>query len=74
LSVALKILALLERQVPGISRPTSLRASRYNQDLHPGMLLVEVGSSGNTLAQAKAAVDFLAEAIIQLKDGANLGT
>lgn len=74
LSVALKILALLERQVPGISRPTSLRASRYNQDLHPGMLLVEVGSSGNTLAQAKAAVDFLAAAIIQLKDGANLGT
>ncbi len=74
LSVALKVLAVLERQVPGITRTTSLRASRYNQDLHPAMLLVEVGSSGNTLAQAKAAVDFLAAAIIQLKDGANLGT
>ena len=74
LSVALKILAMLERQVPGISRPASLRASRYNQDLHPAMLLVEVGSSGNTLAQAKAAVDYLAKAIIKLKDGANLDT
>ena len=74
LSVALKILAMLERQVPGISRPTSLRASRYNQDLHPAMLLVEVGSSGNTLAQAQAAVDYLAKAIIGLKDGANLDT
>ena len=74
LSVALKILAMLERQVPGISRPASLRASRYNQDLHPAMLLVEVGSSGNTLAQAKAAVDYLANAIINLKNGANLDT
>lgn len=74
LSVALKILAMLERQVPGISRPASLRASRYNQDLHPAMLLVEVGSSGNTLAQAKAAVHYLANAIINLKNGANLDT
>ena len=74
LSVALKILAMLERQVPGISRPASLRASRYNQDLHPAMLLVEVGSSGNTLAQAMAAVDYLANAIINLKNGANLDT
>ena len=35
------------------------------------MLLVEVGSSGNTLDQAKAAVEILADAIIALKDGAN---
>lgn len=74
LSVALKLLAVLEQQAPGITRDTSLRASRYNQDLHPAMLLVEVGSSGNTLAQAKAAAEFLATAIIQLKDGANLDT
>ena len=74
LSVALKLLAVLEKQVPGITRATSLRASRYNQDLHPAMLLVEVGSSGNTLAQAKAAAEYLAQAIIALKNGANLDT
>jgi stage II sporulation protein P len=74
LSVALKLLAVLERQVPGITRTTSLRASRYNQDLHPAMLLVEVGSSGNTLAQAKAAAKRLADAIIAVKNGANLDT
>lgn len=71
LSVALKVLAQLERTAPGITRTTTLRTSRYNQDLHSAMLLVEVGSAGNTLDQAKAAAEILAEAIIALKDGAN---
>lgn len=73
-SVALKVLAQLEQLAPGITRTTTLRSSRYNQDLHPAMLLVEVGSAGNTLAQAKAAAEILAQAIIELKDGANLDT
>lgn len=71
LSVALKLLAQLEMYAPGITRTTTLRASRYNQDLHNAMLLVEVGSAGNTLDQAKAAAEYLAQAIIALKDGAN---
>ena len=74
LSVSLKLLAQLEKLAPKITRTTTLRSSRYNQDLHPAMLLVEVGSAGNTLAQAKAAVQILADAIIQLRDGANLQT
>lgn len=71
LSVALKVLAQLEQSAPGITRTTTLRTSRYNQDLHSAMLLVEVGSAGNTLGQAKAAAELLADAIIALKDGAN---
>lgn len=71
LSVALKMLAQLEMTAPGITRTTTLRTSRYNQDLHSAMLLVEVGSAGNTLSQAQAAAEILAEAIIALKDGAN---
>lgn len=71
LSVALKLLAQLERTAPGITRTTTLRTSRYNQDLHSAMLLVEVGSAGNTLQQAKATARILADAIIALKDGAN---
>ena len=74
LSVALKLLVQLERIAPGITRTTTLRASRYNQDLHPAMLLVEVGSAGNTLAQAQAAAEYLAQAIIALKDGADTGS
>lgn len=71
LSVALKVLAQLEMQAPGITRTTTLRTSRYNQDLHSAMLLVEVGSAGNTLQQALAAVEILADALIALKNGAN---
>ena len=71
-SVALKLVAVLEQRAPGISRTTVLRASRYNQDLHPAMLLIEVGSAGNTLTQAKGAVEILAQTIIALKNGANL--
>lgn len=71
LSVALKVLAQLEMCAPGITRTTTLRTSRYNQDLHSAMLLVEVGSAGNTLHQAKAAAEILAEAIIALRNGAN---
>ena len=74
LSVALKLLVQLEKEAPGITRTTTLRTSRYNQDLHPAMLLVEVGSAGNTLDQAKAAAEYLAQAIIALKDGANWDT
>ncbi len=71
LSVALKLLVQLERIAPGVTRSTTLRTSRYNQDLHSAMLLVEVGSAGNTLGQAKAAAEILAQAIMALKDGAN---
>lgn len=71
LSVALKLLVQLERIAPGVTRTTTLRTSRYNQDLHSAMLLVEVGSAGNTLQQAKAVTEILADAIIALKDGAN---
>ena len=71
LSVALKLMVQLERLAPGITRATTLATSRYNQDLHPAMLLVEVGSAGNSLEQAKAAAKILAEAILALKLGAN---
>ena len=37
---------------PGILRPLNTVASRYNQHLSPGYLLVEVGSEGNTLDEA----------------------
>ncbi len=37
---------------PTLARPINLRSSRFNQQLTPGSLLVEVGTSGNTLAEA----------------------
>jgi stage II sporulation protein P len=69
LSLALKLHAQLEEQWPGITRPLQLRASRLNQDLHPGALLVEVGAAGNSHAEALTAARELAKAIIALRSG-----
>ena len=71
LSLALKLHAVLERQCPGIMRPLILRSQRFNQDLSPGALLVEVGAAGNTHAEALAAAEQLAEAIAFLASGAD---
>ncbi len=69
LALGLKLQVLLEKKVPGITRKGLVRSSRYNQDLCPGSVLVEVGSAGNTHSQALAAVEYLAEAIIALAGG-----
>lgn len=69
LALALKLQSLLERSHPGICRPLSIRPQRFNQDLLPGFLLVEVGAAGNTHPEALLAADQLAAAIIELKRG-----
>ena len=69
LSLALKVHAQLEAQCPGITRPLQLRAARFNQDLCPGSLLVEVGAAGNTHPEAQRAAAQLAKAIIALAEG-----
>lgn len=66
LSLALKLQTVLERQNPGITRPTVLRGQRFNQDLSPGSLLVEVGAAGNTHREALLAAKALAEGILAL--------
>ena len=72
LSVATKLNVLMEGIAPGVTRSATLRAQRFNQDLAPYALLVEMGSAGNTLQEVLRAVPVLAEAIIELKDGANI--
>ena len=70
MSLAVKLHALLEKQFPGICRPISFRSQRFNQDLSPGALLVEVGAAGNTRQEALAAVKVLGEAVLALAKGA----
>lgn len=69
LSLAVKLQAVLERNNPGICRPVSFRTGRYNQDLFPNMLLVEVGAAGNTRQEALLAVEYLASAILEMTEG-----
>lgn len=47
---------------PTLMRPITLVNQRYNQHLSSGMLLIEVGSSGNTLQEAIRAAQLFAKA------------
>ena len=71
LALGLKLQTQLERTAPGITRYVNTRASRFNQDLSTGAVLVEVGAAGDTHQKALKAAEVLAEAIIALKYGAN---
>lgn len=66
LALAVQLQALLEGLCPGLCRPIQLRSARYNQDLSPGALLVEVGSTGSTRQEALLGAEYLAQAIALL--------
>lgn len=51
---------------PDLMRPLSTVASRYNQNICPGYLLVEVGSEGNTVAEASYSGELLAQTLLEL--------
>ncbi len=74
MALAVKLHALLEKRFPGICRPISFRSQRFNQDLSPGALLIEVGSAGNTRADALAAAQVLGQTILSLANGAQMDT
>lgn len=72
LSLGLKLHTQCERIAPGIMRYVNLRAQRFNQDLSPGALIVEVGAAGNSHPEALTAVEVLAEAILALAKGSSV--
>lgn len=62
LSLALYLQESVGRLHPTLMRPVSVVPQRYNQHLTGGSLILEVGSSGNTLREALAAVRLFADA------------
>ena len=62
LSLALYLQNALLQAHPTLMRPVSVVPQRYNQQLCTGMLILEVGSSGNTLQEALAAIRLFADA------------
>ena len=56
LSLALYLQNAVHSRHPTLMRPVSLVAQRYNQHLTRGSLILEVGSDGNTLQEALAAI------------------
>ena len=72
LALGLKLHTQLERTAPGITRYVNLRAQRFNQDMSPGCLIVEIGAAGNTHAEALVATEVLAQAILSLSKGSSV--
>ena len=66
LSCGLKLQALANRSAPGLFKSISFRRERFNGDLCPGEMIVEVGSTGNSLPEAIAAMPYLAQALAEL--------
>lgn len=58
-----KIGAELEEEYPGIMRGVRVQSGRYNQHFSPKAILVEMGSTENTLTEAKKSADILARAL-----------
>ena len=56
----------METLYPGLCRPILFDYRKYNMDLSPGLLLIEIGSTGNTLEEAKYAARLLGNALVGL--------
>ncbi len=59
----------LNRAYPGLMRPVNLRTQRFNQHATAGSMLIEVGSSGNTMTEALAAVRLFGAALADSMTG-----
>ncbi len=72
LSWALKLQAQMDRQFPGLARPLLFYPQRYNQHAAPGSIVLEVGTTGDTMEKALTAADAFCQVLIQVIDGLNL--
>lgn len=66
LKYGLSLVARLQQDYPGISRPLNLNANRYNTHTTPYALLIEIGGGANTSAQAKRSARAVAESICNI--------
>lgn len=66
LAFALRLRKNLNDKYDSLCRPVYLRGAAYNEQYTPGSLLLEIGSSGNTLSEAKRAAKLVAEALAEI--------
>ena len=62
LKLAMYLQDAADVEYPTLMRPIALVSERYNQQLCPGMLIAEVGSTGNTLREALTAAEKFGDA------------
>ncbi len=63
-TAAVRLQQTMNTLYPTFARPIYLRTASFNQELCTGALLIEVGTCGNTLDEAKAAAKLLALSIV----------
>ncbi len=60
LEFANRLTAAMDRLYPGLSAGVRAQSGRYNQHLHPHAILIEMGSSFNTLEEAEESAQLFA--------------
>ncbi len=66
LNFAVKLQESMNLAYPGIMRPINLRKERFNQHLTKGSLIIEVGTHGNSLTEAKNSAALIGRKIGEL--------
>lgn len=66
LTFAMELQQQLLDDYSALARPMVLRSSRFNQDLRAGSVLVEVGTHGNTLAEALTGARLFAQSTAEV--------
>ncbi len=66
LRFCLQLQRQLETDYGDLARPLLLKACKYNFDILPGSILVEVGTDANTLEEAEYSATLLGQALVQI--------
>lgn len=63
MSFAVQLQQHIESMYPTLCRPINFRSQRFNQQLAPGAIIIEVGTNGNTLDEALLGAACFAKAL-----------
>ena len=66
LCTAVKLQSAIEQKYPGLMRGINLRKERFNEHLTRGSMILEVGTSGNTLSEALYSASLAAKVIADM--------
>ncbi len=66
LKFVIKLQENANKLYPGLCKEIDLRTERFNQHVAPGAIIIEVGSTGNTLEEAAASMKYLAKVIAEV--------
>lgn len=66
LKLATKLQQTMEVMYPSLARSIHFMSKNYNESLTTGSMLIEIGTDGNTLSEAKYSAELLSNALISL--------